>query len=110
MFEFSSAAVPQYRVEPVNNFATPGGLAIRVDGNAFFSVRFAGRTQNDAGQRSYAQPDPYRVGLVVVREIKYVDAFEGQTTFGLGMERPICPTVLTLLGPSRIAIDFPTPP
>lgn len=110
VFEFSGPAVPEYRIELASTFAGPSGQPVRVDGNAFFSVRFAADGHTDAGQRSFPQPDPFRVGLVVVREVKVVEDFEGVLRFGVGMERAVCPTVLTLLGPSRVAIDFPTPP
>jgi hypothetical protein len=110
VFEFSGPSVPEYRIELASSFKAPSGQAVPVDGNAFFSVRLGGQAHNDAGQKSYPQPDPYRVGLIVVREVKLIEDFEGVVRFGLGMERPVCPTVLTLLGPSRVVVDFPTPP
>jgi hypothetical protein len=110
VFEFSGPVVPEYRIELASSFTAPSGQQVRVDGNAFFKVRFVGQAHNDAGQKSYPQADPYRVGLSVVREIKLVEDFEGVVVFGLGMERPVCPTVLTLLGPTRVVVDFPTPP
>ncbi|MDO8506119.1 MAG: hypothetical protein Q7S41_00760 [Candidatus Limnocylindria bacterium] len=110
VFEFSGPAVPDYLIELASSFTATSGQPVRVDGNAFFKVRFGGQAHNDAGQRSYPQPDPYRVGLIVVREIKLVEDFEGVILFGVGMERLVCPTVLTLLGATRVVIDFPTPP
>ena len=110
VFEWSGPAVPEYRIALASTFTAPSGQAVRVDGNAFFSVRMNGQAHTDAGAKSYAQPDPYRVGLPVVREVKLVEDFEGVLIFGLGMERVVCPTVLTLLGPARVVIDFPTPP
>ena len=110
VFEFSGPAVPEYLIELASSFTATSGQPVRVDGNAFFKVRSGGQAHNDAGQRSYPQPDPYRVGLIVVREIKLVEDFEGVILFGVGMERLVCPTVVTLLGPTRVVIDFPTPP
>lgn len=110
VFEFSGPSVPEYRIELASTFIAPSGQPVRVDGNAFFSLRLGGRAHTDAGQRSYPQPDPFRVGLSAVREVKLVEDFEGVVRFGVGMERPVCPTVLTVLGPSRVVIDFPTPP
>ena len=110
VFEFSGPSAPEYRIELASTFIAPSGQAVRVDGNAFFSVRFVGQAHTDAGQKSYPQPDPFRVGLIVVREIKLVEDFEGVVRFGVGMERAVCPTVLTVLNPSRVVIDFPTPP
>jgi len=110
VFEFSGPSVPEYRIELASSFTAPSGQAVRVDGNAFFSVRLGGQAHNDNGQKSYPQPDPFRVGLIVIREVKLVEDFEGVVRFGVGMERVVCPTVLTLLGPSRVVVDFPTPP
>ena len=110
VFEFSGPSVPEYRIELASSFTAPSGQAVRVDGNAFFSVRLGGQAHDDTGQKSYPQPDPFRVGLIVVREVKLVEDFEGVIRFGVGAERPVCPTVLTLLGPSRVVVDFPTPP
>jgi hypothetical protein len=110
VFEFSGPSVPEYRIELASTFIAPSGQAVRVDGNAFFAVRLGGQAHNDAGQKSYPQADPFRVGLSVVREVKLVEDFEGVVRFGVGMERVVCPTVLTLLGPSRVVVDFPSQP
>ena len=110
VFEFSGPSVPEYRIELASSFTAPSGQAVRVDGNAFFSVRLGGQAHLDNGAKSYPQPDPFRVGLIVVREVKLVEDFEGVVRFGVGMERAVCPTVLTVLGPSRVVVDFPTPP
>jgi hypothetical protein len=110
VFEWSGAAVPQYEIKVASTFIAPSGQAVRVDGNAFFSVRMNGQAHTDAGARSYAQGDPFRPGLPLIREIKLVEDFEGVVIFGVGLERLACPTVLTLLSPTRIVVDFPTPP
>jgi len=110
VFEWSGAAVPQYEIKVASTFIAPSGQAVRVDGNAFFSVRMNGQAHTDAGARSYTQPDPYRPGLPLIREVKLVEDFEGVVLFGVGLERLACPTVLTLLSPARIVLDFPTPP
>jgi hypothetical protein len=112
VFEWSGTGIPEYRVELASTFTAPSGLPIRVDGNAFFVVRMSGQahTSTPPTARSYPQPDPYHVALPALREIKNVEDFEGVVRFGLGLERPICPTVLTLLNPARIVVDFPTPP
>jgi hypothetical protein len=110
VFEFSGPSVPEYRIELASTFTAPSGQAVRVDGNAFFSVRLGGQAHDDNGQKSYPQPDPFRVSLIVVREVKLVEDFEGVVRFGVGMERAVCPNVLTVLGPSRVVVDFPTPP
>jgi hypothetical protein len=110
VFEFTGATVPGYEIKIASTFTAPSGQAVRVDGNAFFSVRVTGQAHNNAGGRSYPQADPYRPGLPLIREVKLVEDFEGQVIFGVGLERLACPTVLTLLSPPRIVLDFPTPP
>ena len=110
VIEFTGAVVPQYEVKVASTFVAPSGQAIRVDGNAFFSVRVGGQAHTDAGQRSYLQSDPYRPGLPLIREVKLATDFEGVVIFGVGLERLACPTLLVLASPPRIALDFPTPP
>jgi hypothetical protein len=110
VIEFTGAVVPQYEVKIASTFVAPSGQAIRVDGNAFVSVRVGGQAHTDAGQRSYPQSDPYRPGLPLIREVKLVTDFEGVVIFGVGLERLACPTLLVLAAPPRIALDFPTPP
>jgi len=60
VIEFTEQVVPQYEIKVASTFTAPSGLVIRVDGNAFFSVRVGGQAHTDAGQRSYPQADPYR--------------------------------------------------
>lgn len=108
--EFNGAVVPAYEIKVANTFTAPSGQAVRVDGNAFFSVRVNGQAHTDAGQRSFSQQMPYRPGLPLIREIQLVEDFEGVVIFGVGLERLACPNVLTLLSPPRVVIDFPTPP
>ncbi len=112
VIEFSGGAVPQYRIEVATSFTAPSGLPVRVDGNAFFSVRLSAQahTSTPPAVRSYPQPDPYRPGLPLIREVKNVEDFEGVVIFGVGLERLACPDVSTVLGPPRLILDFPTPP
>jgi hypothetical protein len=110
VIEFTGTVVPQYEIKPETTFIAPSGATIRVDGNAFISVRVGGQAHTDAGQRSYAQPDPYRPGLPLIREVKLVTDFEGAVIFGVGLERAACPAVLVLSAPPRLALDFQTPP
>jgi hypothetical protein len=91
-------------------FTSSSGFSLRVGGNAFFSVRVSGQAHTDAGQRSYAQADPYRPGLPLIREVKFVTDFEGEVIFGVGLARAACPVVLSLFSPPRLVLDFPTPP
>jgi hypothetical protein len=109
--EFTEQAVPSYEIKSSSDiFGSPSGFSVRVDGNAFYSIRVSGQAHTDAGQRSYSQSDPYRPGLPLIREVDLVTDFEGAVIFGVGLERLACPTVLVLASPPRIVLDFPTPP
>lgn len=111
VIEFTEQAVPSYEIKSSSDiFGSPSGSSVRVDGNAFFSVRVGGQAHTDAGQRSYPQTDPYRPGVPLIREVKLVTDFEGAVTFGVGLERSACPNLLVLASPPRIVLDFPTPP
>lgn len=110
VFELTGTTVPAYEIKIASTFTAPSGQSVPVDGNAFFSVRLTGQAHNTAGGRSYPQADPFRPGLPLIREVKLVEDFEGVVIFGVGLERLSCPTVLTLLSPPRIVLDFPTPP
>ena len=111
VIELTEQVVPQFEIKASSSVLGSGsGFSLRVDGNAFFSVRFAGQARNDAGQPSYPQADPYRPGLPLIREVKFVGDFEGTVIFGVGLERVACPTLLVLASPPRIVLDFPTAP
>lgn len=112
VIEFTEQAVPSYEIKSSSDiFGSPSGFSVRGDGNAFFSIRLSGEAYTDnAGQRSYPQPDPYRPGLPVIREVKLVTDFEGAVIFGVGLERAACPSLLVLASPPRIVLDFQSPP
>jgi hypothetical protein len=111
VIEFTEQAVPTYEIKSSSDiFGSPSGASVRVDGNAFFSIRVSGEAHTDSGQRSYPQADPYRPGLPLIREVKLITDFEGAVIFGVGLERSACPTLLVLASPPRIVLDFPTPP
>ena len=68
VIELTEQVVPLYEIKASSSvFSSTSGFSLRVDGNAFFSVRVAGQARTDAGQRSYPQADPYRPGLPLIR-------------------------------------------
>ena len=110
VIEFTEQAVPSYEIKSSSDvFGSSSGLSVRLDGNAFFAIRVSGQAHTDAG-RSYPQPDPYRPGLPLIREVNFITDFEGTVLFGVVLERLACPTLLVLASPPRIVLDFPTPP
>lgn len=111
VIEFTEQAVPSYEIKSSSDiFGSSSGFSVRLDGNAFFSIRVSGQARTDTGQRSYPQPDPYRPGLPLIHEVDFITDFEGEVIFGVGLERVVCPTLLVLVSPPRIVLDFPTPP
>jgi hypothetical protein len=111
VIEFTEQAVPSYEIKSSSDiFGSPSGFSVRVDGNAFFSIRVSGQAHTDAGQRSYPQADPYRPGLPLIRAVNFITDFEGEVIFAVSLERLACPTLLILASPPRIVLDFPTPP
>lgn len=112
VFEWNGPSVPQYEIKVASSFTGPSGLPVPVSGNAFISVRMTGQAHTNTLPvvKSYPEPDPFQPALPLIRQVKSVEDFEGTVIFGVGLERLACPTVLTLLSPSRIVLDFPTPP
>lgn len=111
VFEWSGPVVPQYEIRVATSFVAPSGAVVPVDGNARISVRMSGQahTGTSPATKSYPEPDPYRPGLPLIREVRSIEDFEGTVVFGVGLERLACPSVLTLVSPSRIVLDFPAP-
>jgi hypothetical protein len=111
VIEFSDQAVPSYEIKSSTDIlGSASGFSIRIDGNAIFSIRVSGQAHTDAGQPSYAQPDPFRPALPLIREVRLASDFEGVVIFGVGLERMACPSVLILASPPRLVLDFPAQP
>lgn len=116
VFEFGPSSgpgtygVPPYTIEVASTFAGPSGLSVHVDGNAFFRVRFQNTdAHNDAGQPTVASTD-LKPTTPLIREVRLVEDFEAVVVWGVGLDRLACPAILTLAGPVRVVLDFPTPP
>jgi hypothetical protein len=119
VFEFSPSpgpgvyGVPPYRVEIASTFTAVSGQPVRVDGNAFFAVNFQ---QTDAhnpntGQTVLPQSKfDLKPGTPLIREVRLVEDFEATVRWAVGLDKLVCPSVLTLTGPVRVVIDYPTPP
>jgi hypothetical protein len=116
VFEFGPSSVGTYGLPPwsiavTNDFVGTSGRQVPVDGNAFLALRFSNASTVDptTGKQTFTNTD-IRPGLPLVREVKLIDDFERVMTWGLGLERLVCPKVSTLTGPVRLVVDLPTPP
>jgi len=99
-------------VEVASTFAGASGIPVTVAGNAAFRVLFAFGT-TDAhtkdGKPTLASSD-LKPTTPLVKEVRLVEDFEATVQMAVGLEHLVCPTVLTLAGPVRVVLDFPTPP
>jgi hypothetical protein len=78
------------------------GFQIRVEGTAGVLVRLeiADSHTRYTGPRDLTPRSP------LLREARLVSDFEGVVMWGLGLARPACLRVQTLLGPSRLVVDL----
>ena len=105
--------LPPYRVEVASTFTAVSGLPVRVDGNAFFGVNLQNTDAHDPNTGKASMPASkldQRPGTPLVREVRIVEDFEAVNRWAIGLDHLVCPTVLTLAGPVRLVLDFPTPP
>jgi len=67
-------------------------------------------TVHSASQSAtYSGPTDFtQAGFPVLKEARLTEDFEGTVSWGLGMGSPACMRVFTLVGPSRLVIDFAT--
>lgn len=115
VFELGPNAVgpyglPPYSIEVASTFIATSGQPVRVDGNAFFGVRLGNTDAHDqTGKVTVASTD-IKSTTPLVKEVRIVEDFEAVNRWAIGLDRLVCPTVLTLASPVRVVIDFPTPP
>jgi hypothetical protein len=119
VFEFAPSTgpgaygVPPYRIEIASTFTAVSGQQVRVDGNAFFAVNFQQADAHDpnTGKQSLSNAKlDQKPGTPLIREVKLVEDFEATVRWAVGLDRQVCPSVLTLASPVRVVLDYPTPP
>ena len=119
VFEFGPSTapgvygMPPFRVAVATSLSGPSGQPVPVDGSALFGVRFqnASTVNPSDGSRSYTGPTSLKPTTTpLIKEVKLVEDFERVMNWGVGLARLQCPTLLTLGGPVRLVLDFPTPP
>ncbi len=119
VFEFAPSSapgaygVPPYRIEIASTFTATSGQQVRVDGNAFFAVNFQNADAHDPNTGKVALPPSkfdQKPGTPLIREVRLVEDFEATVRWAVGLDKLACPNVLTLAGPVRVVLDFPTSP
>jgi hypothetical protein len=119
VFEFSQSTdpgtygLPPYTIATATSLAGPSGQPVTIDGNALMRVRVENTDAHDQqGQTTVSDTDVKASELspqtTIVREVRLVEDFEGVNVWGVGLSRLACPSVLTLTGPVRLVLDFPT--
>jgi hypothetical protein len=102
--------LPPFTVDVASTFIATSGQPVTVLGNAFFGVRLNNTDAHDQSGRVTVAPTDIKPTTPLVREVRIVEDFEAVNRWAIGLDRSVCPTVLTLANPVRVVIDFPTPP
>jgi hypothetical protein len=116
VFEFGPSTgpgiygVPPYQIEVANTFTTTSGQQVRVDGNAFIGIRFQNTDAHDQAGKVTVTSTDIKPTTPLIKEARMVEDFEAVVRWAVGLDHLVCPQVLTLAGPVRVVLDFPTPP
>jgi len=105
--------MPPYRVAVATSLSGASGQSVPIDGNALFGIRFqnASTVSPSTGAKTYSGAASLKPTTTpLIREVRLVEDFERVMTWGVGLARLQCPTLLTLGSPVRLVLDFPTPP
>jgi hypothetical protein len=117
VFEFGQSSapgpfgLPAYTIESTISLTGPSGQPVAIIGNALFGIRFQNTsTQTPTGGTSYTGSTDLRPTTPLIKNVKLAEDFERVMVWGTGLDRLVCPSVLTLSSPTRVVLDFPTPP
>lgn len=107
-----SYGMPPWHVGQAAEFMNTAGQPVAVAGNAFLQVRISGTStfQPDGPTKSYTGPTDLHPTTPLVRNLRLVEDFERQVSWGIGLERLQCPRVLELTAPVRLVLDLPSAP
>src|SRR5947207_2100868 len=119
VFEFGPSTapgvygMPPYRVAVATSLSGASGQSVPIDGSALFGIRFqnASTVSPSTGAKTYSGAASLKPTTTpLIKEVRLVEDFERVMTWGVGLARLQCPTLLTLGSPVRLVLDFPTPP
>jgi len=105
--------MPPYRIAVATSLSGPSGQSVPIDGSALIGVRFqnASTVNPSTGAKTYTGATSLKPTTTpLIKEVRLVEDFERVMTWGVGLARLQCPTLLTLGSPVRLVLDFPTPP
>jgi hypothetical protein len=101
--------LPSWRVGYVDEVTSESGATVPLAGAASLFVQVDpawGHDQNTPPhEATYTGPRSLTPGYPTLRQVRWVDEFEGHLTFGIGLKRQVGFRVVDLRGPSRLAID-----
>jgi hypothetical protein len=100
--------LPNWRVNYVDQVASESGETVPLEGAAFLYVDTHPATgHQDAApfKQTYTGPHTLTPRYPMLRQVAWVDDFEGRVGFGLGLRRRTGFRVLELREPARLAID-----
>jgi hypothetical protein len=105
-FEFTTQR-PGYRVAYVGKVTQDGsGAPVALQGQAFLSVVFEPAVaHDDAGAPTYRGPRSVVTGYPSLKQVAFAGDFEGNVSWGLGLDDRVGFRVIELDGPPRIAVD-----
>ena len=115
VFEFCGTSIPGHQVDFVAGqiHADPSDRVVPLHGQAFVRVVFHGATTDTAPVASdpgsaprYAGPLRLSPDYGLLKELAIAGDFEGQLSFGIGVDHVVDLRVQELTSPSRIVIDF----
>jgi hypothetical protein len=101
--------LPSWRVGYVDEVTSESGATVPLEGSASLFVQVDPAWAHDQNtppyQATYTGPRSLTPGYPSLRQVRFIDEFEGHLTFGIGLQRQVGFRVLELRGPSRLAID-----
>jgi hypothetical protein len=100
--------LPNWRVNYVDQVASESGETVPLEGAAFLYVDThpaSGHEDTAPFKQTYTGPRTLTPRYPMLRQVAWVDDFEGHVGFGLGLQRRTGFRVLELREPARLAID-----
>jgi hypothetical protein len=101
--------LPSWRVGYVDEVSSESGATVPLAGSASLFAQvdpaWAHDQNTPSNEATYSGPRSLTPGYPTLRQVRWVDEFEGHLTFGLGLQRQVGFQVLELRGPSRLVID-----
>jgi hypothetical protein len=101
--------LPSWRVGYVDEVTSESGATVPLEGSASLFVQVDPAWAHDQNtpphDATYTGARSLTPGYPTLRQVRWVDEFEGHLTFGIGLQRQVGFRVVELRGPSRLAID-----